>query len=53
MQDWDSMGIKKMYLTARQCLNEKKNKRPDITEVCTTDASIQDNGSIAVLNIKY
>lgn len=33
MQDWDSMGIKKMYLTARQCLNEKKNKRPDITEV--------------------
>ncbi|XP_078273540.1 interleukin-1 receptor-associated kinase 4 isoform X2 [Rhinoraja longicauda] len=33
MQDWDSMGIKKMYLTARLCLNEKKNKRPDSTEV--------------------
>ncbi|XP_069760019.1 interleukin-1 receptor-associated kinase 4-like isoform X4 [Narcine bancroftii] len=33
MHDWNSTAIKKMYLMARQCLNEKKNKRPDITEV--------------------
>ncbi|XP_051886170.1 interleukin-1 receptor-associated kinase 4-like isoform X2 [Pristis pectinata] len=33
MHDWNSVAIKKMYSTARQCLNEKKNKRPDITEV--------------------
>ncbi|XP_072341319.1 interleukin-1 receptor-associated kinase 4-like isoform X3 [Scyliorhinus torazame] len=33
MQDWDSVAIEKMYLTASQCLNEKKNKRPDIKKV--------------------
>ncbi|XP_059834318.1 interleukin-1 receptor-associated kinase 4-like isoform X2 [Hypanus sabinus] len=33
MHDWNSVSIKKMYLTARQCLHEKKNKRPSITEV--------------------
>ncbi|XP_043565548.1 interleukin-1 receptor-associated kinase 4 isoform X1 [Chiloscyllium plagiosum] len=33
MQDQDSVTIEKMYLTASQCLNEKKNKRPDIKKV--------------------
>ncbi|XP_072915647.1 interleukin-1 receptor-associated kinase 4-like isoform X2 [Hemitrygon akajei] len=33
MHDWNSVSIKKMYLTARQCLHVKKNKRPSITEV--------------------
>ncbi|XP_078075963.1 interleukin-1 receptor-associated kinase 4 isoform X1 [Mustelus asterias] len=33
MHDWDSVAIEKMYSTACQCLNEKKNKRPDIKKV--------------------
>ncbi|XP_041071882.1 interleukin-1 receptor-associated kinase 4 isoform X1 [Carcharodon carcharias] len=33
MEHWDSVAIEKMYLIASHCLNEKKNKRPDITTV--------------------
>uniref|UniRef100_A0A4W3IYA9 Interleukin-1 receptor-associated kinase 4 n=1 Tax=Callorhinchus milii TaxID=7868 RepID=A0A4W3IYA9_CALMI len=32
--DWDSVSVQKTYLIASQCLNEKKNKRPDIKKVC-------------------
>ncbi|XP_007903160.1 interleukin-1 receptor-associated kinase 4 [Callorhinchus milii] len=31
--DWDSVSVQKTYLIASQCLNEKKNKRPDIKKV--------------------
>ncbi|XP_067855614.1 interleukin-1 receptor-associated kinase 4-like isoform X2 [Heptranchias perlo] len=44
MQDWDSVAIEKMYLTASQCLNEKKNKRPDIKKVYD---SLQGTSSVA------
>uniref|UniRef100_UPI00398E628B interleukin-1 receptor-associated kinase 4-like n=1 Tax=Pristiophorus japonicus TaxID=55135 RepID=UPI00398E628B len=44
MKDWDSLAIQKMYLTAHQCLNEKKNKRPDIKKVY---ASLQETSSLA------
>ncbi|XP_059508436.1 interleukin-1 receptor-associated kinase 4 isoform X2 [Stegostoma tigrinum] len=44
MQDWDSVTIDKMYLTASQCLNEKKNKRPDIKKVYN---SLQEISSVA------
>ncbi|XP_039361383.1 interleukin-1 receptor-associated kinase 4 isoform X2 [Mauremys reevesii] len=33
MSDWDTISIDKMYSVASQCLNEKKNKRPDIKMV--------------------
>ncbi|XP_072407642.1 interleukin-1 receptor-associated kinase 4-like isoform X3 [Chiloscyllium punctatum] len=44
MQDQDSVTIEKMYLTASQCLNEKKNKRPDIKKVYD---SLQEISSVA------
>uniref|UniRef100_A0A8C8RKA6 Interleukin-1 receptor-associated kinase 4 n=1 Tax=Pelusios castaneus TaxID=367368 RepID=A0A8C8RKA6_9SAUR len=33
MSDWDNTSIDKMYSVASQCLNEKKNRRPDIKMV--------------------
>lgn len=33
MSDWDAISIDKMYSVASQCLNEKKNRRPDIKMV--------------------
>lgn len=35
MSDWDVPSIHKMYSIADQCLNDKKNRRPDIKMVCT------------------
>ncbi|CAM4473356.1 unnamed protein product [Lepidochelys olivacea] len=33
MSEWDAISIDKMYSVASQCLNEKKNRRPDIKMV--------------------
>ncbi|XP_056198138.1 interleukin-1 receptor-associated kinase 4 [Falco biarmicus] len=33
MSDWDAPSVHKMYSIANQCLNEKKNRRPDIKMV--------------------
>ncbi|XP_009979944.1 PREDICTED: interleukin-1 receptor-associated kinase 4, partial [Tauraco erythrolophus] len=33
MCDWDAPSVHKMYSIADQCLNEKKNRRPDIKMV--------------------
>ncbi|NXD08632.1 IRAK4 kinase, partial [Nothocercus nigrocapillus] len=33
MSDWDAASVDKMYSVANQCLNEKKNRRPDIKMV--------------------
>ncbi|KAM7128275.1 interleukin-1 receptor-associated kinase 4 isoform 2-T6 [Ciconia maguari] len=33
MSDWDAPSVHKMYSVAGQCLNEKKNRRPDIKMV--------------------
>uniref|UniRef100_A0A8C0G9A0 Interleukin-1 receptor-associated kinase 4 n=1 Tax=Chelonoidis abingdonii TaxID=106734 RepID=A0A8C0G9A0_CHEAB len=33
MSDWDTISIDKMYSVASQCLNEKKNRRPDVKMV--------------------
>ncbi|NXK01910.1 IRAK4 kinase, partial [Herpetotheres cachinnans] len=35
MSDWDAPSVHKMYSIADQCLNEKKNRRPDIKMVCS------------------
>lgn len=35
MSDWDASSVHKMYSVAGQCLNEKKNRRPDIKMVCS------------------
>lgn len=35
MSDWDVPSVHKMYSVAYQCLNEKKNRRPDIKMVCS------------------
>lgn len=35
MSDWDAPSVHKMYSVADQCLNEKKNRRPDIKMVCS------------------
>uniref|UniRef100_A0A8B9RAW2 Interleukin-1 receptor-associated kinase 4 n=1 Tax=Astyanax mexicanus TaxID=7994 RepID=A0A8B9RAW2_ASTMX len=34
MEDWDMESIEKMYGVASQCLNERKNRRPLLKEVC-------------------
>ncbi|XP_068789925.1 interleukin-1 receptor-associated kinase 4 [Struthio camelus] len=33
MSDWDAASVDKVYSIASQCLNEKKNRRPDIKMV--------------------
>ncbi|XP_010213831.1 PREDICTED: interleukin-1 receptor-associated kinase 4 [Tinamus guttatus] len=33
MNDWDAASVDKMYSVANRCLNEKKNRRPDIKMV--------------------
>uniref|UniRef100_A0A8D0GTZ5 Protein kinase domain-containing protein n=1 Tax=Sphenodon punctatus TaxID=8508 RepID=A0A8D0GTZ5_SPHPU len=33
MSDWNIASIEKMYSVASQCLNEKKNRRPDAKKV--------------------
>ncbi|XP_067906613.1 interleukin-1 receptor-associated kinase 4-like isoform X2 [Heterodontus francisci] len=43
MPEWDYVAIEKMYLTASQCLNEKKNKRPGIKKVYD---SLQETSSV-------
>lgn len=35
MSDWDVPSIHKMYSIADRCLNDKKNRRPDIKMVCS------------------
>uniref|UniRef100_A0A8C3Q0Q8 Interleukin-1 receptor-associated kinase 4 n=1 Tax=Chrysolophus pictus TaxID=9089 RepID=A0A8C3Q0Q8_CHRPC len=35
MSDWDAASVHKMYSLADQCLNEKKNRRPNIQMVCS------------------
>lgn len=44
MSDWDAPSVHKMYSIAGQCLNEKKNRRPDIKMVC----SLSDKRSVCV-----
>lgn len=34
MSDWDATSVHKMYSLADRCLNEKKNRRPNIQMVC-------------------
>ncbi|XP_025943368.1 interleukin-1 receptor-associated kinase 4 isoform X3 [Apteryx rowi] len=33
MSDWDATSVNRVYSIANQCLNEKKNRRPDIKTV--------------------
>lgn len=35
MHDWDATSVHKMYSIADQCLNEKKNRRPNSKTVCS------------------
>ncbi|KAI6079160.1 Interleukin-1 receptor-associated kinase 4 isoform X1 [Aix galericulata] len=40
MHDWDATSVHKMYSIADQCLNEKKNRRPNSPGASTRDKSL-------------
>lgn len=36
MGPWDQTSVENMYSLSKKCLNERKNRRPQIKEVCAS-----------------
>lgn len=46
MSDADPASVEAMYSAASQCLHEKKNRRPDIAKVFTSESTYTARGVV-------